>query len=218
MRCFGLAFVLGLSPVASWGSGGVQDFSKGVEQQLASCLENLRFSAEFGECLSTAEKKYMGFIEARHTSNQAVLVKFQKVLDSCNVLVEGDDADYAGHAICRLENARNFAVFDEVNYLDRVNKYIGLSDGQSDQSSDIPGYAGTLYWHGGNVFNCYYWHADSLESAVKYVSGEAGSRVVEVKGTGNGVLIKLVGRDIQAWYEKIDCQEDRLKLPGAISH
>lgn len=76
-------------------------------------------------------------------------------------------------------------------------------------------YQGALYWP--NLFSCYKASGTYLNQALKTLEGFEGRRVAKFDEVELGVLLSFKeGSPIMAYYEEIDCQEARKKLPGAI--
>ncbi len=98
----------------------IQKIVGNVEGQLLTCLNDMRFPADFGVCLEESENTYIKYATSKFAPNTTTYQRYMSTLKACDIHIT-DPADYGSRAVCRLEIARNFAASDEISYLDMLN-------------------------------------------------------------------------------------------------
>lgn len=113
----------------------IQEVVNTTEGQLLTCLNDMRFSADFGVCLEDAEGPYLRYAATKFLPSSIEYRRHLSILKACDVYIT-DPADYANRGVCRLNEARNFAAQGEISYLDMLNLLAKATPGPSVDSED----------------------------------------------------------------------------------
>lgn len=76
---------------------------------------------------------------------------------------------------------------------------------------------GSIYWHDGNVFSCYEAIGGNIDSSLRYIEDFSGKKIISYTLTEKSMMIRFNNsKATRAFFSKMDCEESRLQLPGAI--